>query len=738
MPKTLLRHVVPVLLGLLLIPLVAAPAAWAQPENLEVELVAETTTVQPGSSVLVGIRLAIEEHWHVYWKNPGETGTPVGIKWDLPKGWRAGPILWPAPKALPLGTEVAYAYEGTFVLPVRIDAPADAPEGEVSLPATVDWLVCDHQQCEPGGAERTLVLKVSKAAAAPGPHQELFDAAKAAWPKAFPAGVTVSARAVEKATELVVTGPGPWLDPASKLYAFLERDGAGSSEQLGADPAAEQQVTRAGETTTLRLQLPKKRKKSPETLLGMLVVEDAKGRTVYALVVPVGATSPGPGEVPPSMSAAGGEAPPEGVDDEKQPFWLLLVGALVGGMILNIMPCVLPVLSIKVLGFVSQADEHPALVRRHAYVFAAGVLASFWVLAGIVLGIRAWGEQLGWGFQFQNPVFVSSMAVLMFIVGVNLAGVFEIGLSVQSLAGDAATKIHSSGLGASFWSGALATVIATPCTAPMMGPAIGYAMTAPVIECLLVFTMLGVGMALPYVLLSMSPRLLKKVPRPGPWMETFKHALAFPMFATVIYLGFVLADHIGAAGVLWFFMALLVLGLALWIYGNWGTPSTAQRKRWIVGYGFAFLAALGAFRLIQKALAQQPAAEQFAAAPKEGEVFWEKWSKARLAEALAEGKVVFVDFTAKWCVSCQANEAAFIDTDGVREAIDRLGVVMLKADWTRPNEAIRLGLAEFGRSSVPLYLVYSPHRPTARPEVLPTALTSSGQVIEALERAAAK
>jgi thiol:disulfide interchange protein DsbD len=398
-------------------------------------------------------------------------------------------------------------------------------------------------------------------------------------------------------------------------------------------------------------------------------------------------------------------------DEENSPLWLLLLGAFVGGVILNVMPCVLPVLSIKVLGFVSQADEHPAKARRHAYAFALGVLASFWFLAGLIIFLRTTTEGLGWGFHFQEPVFVAAMAALMFAVGVNLAGVFEFGLSVQTLAGDAATKIHASGYAASFWSGALATVIATPCTAPMMGPAVGYAMTAPVAHCILVFTFLGVGMALPYVLLSMSPRLLKKMPRPGPWMDTFKHALAFPMFATVIWLGFVLADHVGAAGILWFFLALLVLALSLWIYGTWGTPSTEPRRRWIVGYGLALLVALGAFVLARRALEQE--APAVTAPEHEGGIAWEPWSPERIAWRLSQGKTVFVDFTAKWCVSCLAQEQAFIDTEPVRKAIGEHNVAMLKADWTKKEKAITKGLAEFGRSSVPLYVVY---RPTSAPK----------------------
>lgn len=756
MPKPSLRNVVPGLLALLLVSLATTPAAWAfEPEHLEVELVAETTTVQPGTSVLVGIRLAVEEHWHVYWKNPGAAGTAVGITWTLPTGWSVGPILWTAPKTMTLSGLVTYGYQGTFILPMRIEVPADAPEGEVTLSAVANWVVC-HEVCVQGDAERTLVLKVSKASPVPGPHQALFEAAKAAWPKAFPAGVTVTARAIEKAIELVLTGPGAWTDPATELYAFTEMDGVGPTERHRVDPNAKQKVTRAGETTSIHLPLEKRRKKPPETLVGMLVVEHAKGRTAYALDVPVAApVAAQPVEDPPPPAPAVpvaleesdvvppgfSDGPKKGTytlailptvltssgqvvdalsgkfvgeaEEERHPLWLLLLGALVGGMVLNIMPCVLPVLSIKVLGFVSQAEEHPAKVRLHAYAFAAGVLASFWALAIVILLLREGGKELGWGFHFQSPVFVASMAVLMFAVGMNLTGAFEFGLSVQTLAGDAATKIHSGGYGSSFWSGALATVIATPCTAPMMGPAVGYAMTAPIFHCVLVFTALGVGMALPYVLLSMSPRLLKKVPRPGPWMETFKHALAFPMFATVIWLGFVLADHVGAHGVLWMFMSLLVLGLALWIYGHWGTPSTSTRKRWIVGYGLAALAVLGAWRLMVRALNEK--APEAVGAPRvaggavgEDEIHWEKWSRERVAWRLSQGHVVFVDFTAKWCVSCLANESAFIDTQPVRDAIKQYNVSMLKADYTREDPDIHAGLAEFRRSSVPLYLVYRP------------------------------
>lgn len=714
-------------------------------DHLKVGLVAEHSSLAPGESVLAGIQLKIEDHWHVYWKNPG-IGDPVGITWTLPDGWTAGPILWPTPSTFSLGGIVTYGFEGHLVLPVELRAPADAPPGKVELQGSVTWLVC-HEECVPGDAELTLTLQVAAGKREWSPHAPLFTAARERWPKPLPAGTRAGAAVDGKQIVLQLQGDGPWKAAATKLYFYPEKEGEGGSASDVVDTEAAQDVSRAGDTTTVRLRMPKRRRTAPSELKGVLVVETATSRRGFAVQVPLGGGAPagtGPAPLAPAASAsravepvpAGFEAGPVqgtyelavlptvitssepvveamagrfkgAVEEEQSPLWLLLLGALVGGIVLNVMPCVLPVLSIKVLGFVSQADEHPAKARRHAYAFALGVLASFWFLGGLILVLREGGEQLGWGFHFQSPVFVASMAALMFAVGVNLAGVFEFGLSMQTLAGDAASKIDAGGYASSFWSGALATVIATPCTAPMMGPAVGYAMTAPLLHCLAVFTFLGVGMSLPYVLLSMSPRLLRKMPRPGPWMDTFKHALAFPMFATVIWLGFVLSDHVGAHGVLWMFLSLLVFALALWIYGTWGTPATSTRTRLLVGYCLAFVVAMGAFTLMRRAL-DQPPPPVAVEAEQEGGIAWEPWSPARVAWRLSQGKTVFVDFTAKWCVSCLAQERAFIDTEPVHKAIAEHGVVMLKADWTLRDKEITAGLAEHGRSSVPLYLVYRP------------------------------
>jgi thiol:disulfide interchange protein DsbD len=725
-----------------------------------VELVSAATSVQPGTVTRVGLKFVIDEHWHVYWENPGDAGTPVSVtEWILPEGWSAGPILWPAPSTYPMGPLAGFGYEGALVLPVDLAVPADAPEGTVEIRAQVDWLVC-HEECIQGDAELVLELTVARAPASASPHKELFEAAAAAAPKPLPTGTRASARLEGKVVVLTLEGTAAWSPASTTPVVYALTDGEGSHEQQVVEPSGKQEVSRVAATTMVRMPLPKRRRGAPERLRGMLVVNGAEGRPAFALDVPIesdpaaarppgvpAGPAPGPGAAPteaavrskaeepvppgfekgpvkgsytavrlPTVSTTGivvdamaGRYKGDG-DDEDSPLWLLLLGAVVGGIILNVMPCVLPVLSIKVLGFVSQADEHPAKARRHAYAFAIGVIASFWVLAILVLVLREGSKGLGWGFHFQDPVFLVCMAALMFAVGVNMAGVFEFGLSVQSLAGDAASKLHASGYASSFWSGALATVIATPCTAPMMGPAVGYAMTAPTVHCLLVFTHLGIGMSLPYVLLSMSPRLLKKMPRPGPWMDTFKHALAFPMFAAVIWLTFVLSAHVGAAGVTWFLCALLMLAIGLWIYGTWGTPSTPARTRRIVGYGLAALAVFGGV-LFTRAALQERAPKRAAPVLREGEIDWEPWSKERIAWRLSQGQTVFVDFTADWCLSCLAQDKAVIDTDTVRAAIEEHNVAMLKADFTHELPEVLAGLMEFGRTSVPLYVVYRPITP---------------------------
>jgi thiol:disulfide interchange protein DsbD len=765
----------------LLVILALAFAAWIAPErsatagglgeHLRAELVVETLTIQPGKEFLAGLKFEIDEHWHIYWVNAGFAGEGPKYAWTLPAGWSASPILWPAPVRVDDKGSGLYCYEGRLVLPASITVPADAPEGKTRITLQPDWLVCSSEECiqrEKGSPPITIEVVVSRSPPEPSPHAPLFDAAKRLWPKPFPDGVKVSASEVEKALEFRVAGQGPWSDPAASLYLFaleeLEAEKSGKKiARAVVNPNVLQPVRREGDATILTLPYPKGRKVTPAQLRGMFVVESKGERLPFAVALQV----PGGGTPPANAESGGSATPPPGTapapapetprppepaaavqdevvsqtpTEEPEPFLLLLFFAFLGGVILNLMPCVLPVLSIKILGFVSQADEEPARVRRHGYAFALGVLVSFWVLAGLIQGLKAAGDGVGWGFQLQYAGTNAVLAALMLAVGLNLFGVFEMGTSVMNLAGGAAGKVHSGGYAGSFWSGILATAIATPCTAPFMAGAVGYAMTAPAFESFLLFTLLGLGMATPYVLLTMNPRLLKKVPRPGPWMETFKRVLAFPMIAVAAWLVGVFGKQTNLEGVKWLLYALVVLSVGLWVYGNWGRPerSTGVRR---IGYLVALLIVGLSVAFIVRACHEKPPAideglddpaNVTAIGPPTGE--WEPWTPRLVQRYLRAGYPVFVDFTADWCQSCKFNENFILDTAAVHEAVKKYQYAMLQGDFTSEDATILKTLNSFGRSGVPVYLVYTP-APGVKPEMLPQVFTSQ-MVVDAMKRAA--
>jgi thiol:disulfide interchange protein DsbD len=717
-------------------------------EHITAKLVTETKTVQPGTSFLAGIKFTIDEHWHIYWENPGENGLPTRYVWTLPAGWTESGILWPAPTKPELYDQVSYGYEGTFVLPARITVPADAPEGKAKIVLTPDWLVC-HEQCLPCECgDLSLEVTVSKATPEPGADHALFEAARKLWAQPLPVDVAVEVVPVEKALELRVTGKGPWSAADAAPYVFALQETLADGKQVEVvNSNVPQVVRREGDVTTLTLPFPKRRKEPPPRLTGMFVVESAGTRLPFAIDVPVKgvkqpavaaavATPRGTETVQGEIAAPQDESAKKQEDDK--PLWMWLILAFLGGAILNVMPCVLPVLSIKILGFVSQADEDPVRVRRHGYAFAVGVLVSFWILVGAIQAFKAAGEEVGWGFQLQYPGMIATLAALMVVVGINLFGVFEMGTSVMNLAGGAAGKIQHGGYSASFWSGMLATAIATPCTAPLMAPAVGYAMTAPAVECFLLFSLLGLGMATPYVLLTANPRLLKKVPRPGPWMETFKRVLAFPMFAVAAWLVGVLGKQTGIEGVAWMLYGLVTLGVGLWVYGHWGTAERPTNVRRL-GYLFTLLfLGLGVFMIV-KACQQEPkdwgaGASVEVKGPPSGE--WEPWSPERVEAYVKAGYPVFVDFTADWCQVCEANENLFIDVDAVHAVVKKYKVAKLKADFTRKDPRIVKALKEFKRAGVPVYVAYSP-APGVPPEALPQVITT-GIVVEAIERAATR
>ena len=476
--------------------------------------------------------------------------------------------------------------------------------------------------------------------------------------------------------------------------------------------AAPQPVARDAAGTTLRLARSARKQAAPTALRGTLVVADGAGaaaaRSAYAVDT---ASSP--------VQAPG---------EDGGPLWQAILLALLGGVLLNLMPCVLPVLSLKVLGFVERAGEDKRRALRHGWAYGAGVLAAFWALAGIVLAFRLGGERVGWGFQLQEPLVVAVTVLLFHLMGLNLFGVFEFGTGLAGLAhrgrrGKSAGPGRREGYGGSFFGGVLATVVATPCTGPFMGAALATALEGGAADTLAILTALGAGMAAPYVLLAAFPRALAKVPKPGPWMETLKRALAFPLFATAIWFGGVFGEQAGSGGLLALLWAGLVVTLAAWVYGRWGTAARSAPVRWVAGRALPLALVIACGLLVVRAANPRPAE----ADP------WEPYSAERIAEALAEGRPVLVDFTAAWCATCKANEAAALSSDAFLAAVKKNDVVLLRGDWTKKDRKVTEALRALNRDSVPVYVVHSPV-PGRPPAILPQVLTP-GLVADALSAA---
>ncbi len=674
-------------------------------EHVRAELVAEDAAIQPGRPVTVALRLDIEDGWHVYWENPGDSGMKTTISWSLPPGFEAGPLQWPYPEVVAEGPYVTYAYHGDVLAPVEIRVPAElATEQAVVLEARADWLVC-KDICLPEAADLRLVLSVTTADPAPDPFwaerfretRGLLPAASTLW--------TVSAAPHGEGYLLRLDPAGDAPVPSVDDVAFFALD------QNVIEYSAPQLVSIDGGSVILSLERSVYASEHSDRLRGVLVATsgwEPDGRLPALEVdVPVASASFG-------MEAAGG-AP--GIS-----LWLALVFAFVGGLILNLMPCVFPVLSLKILGFVQTAREEQTVIRRHGMVFGAGVVLSFLFLAGLLLALRAGGEELGWGFQLQTPGFVALMAFLLFVLGLSLAGVFEIGTSLIRFAGRSGS---SSTYGSSFASGILATVVATPCTAPFMGSALGFALTQPAFFSLAIFGVLGLGMATPYVVLSLSPAMLRALPRPGPWMETFKQVMSFPLFATVIWLVWVFGQQTGLDGMAFLLFGLLMASLAVWILGRWPAVLIGRRVR-LLTRGFALLAWAAALWFTVQGAALEAEAR---GARQDGSLVWQPFDEAAIEAKRAEGKPVFVDFTAAWCLSCKVNEQVALQDATVQARFEELGIELFLADWTSRDPVITRALASFGRSGVPLYVLYVPGEES--PRILPEIITP-GIVLDAL------
>jgi len=688
------------------------PAGSQRTVRIEAELVPMSAWVAPGSTAIVAIRQQIEPGWHTYWRNPGDSGGPTTLSWTLPGGVVAGDILWPVPERQRLADLMNYGYSGRVFLPVPIEIPADARVG-TTLPLVVKalFLVCSDAMCVPDELTLRLDLPVREGAAPLTPRwgPEIQTVVETA-PR--PAGIAARATLTGRTLTLTATG-GPLAGMQTDRAWFFPFE-TGLIQH-----AAPQPGERGPDGVTLNLEIGGAMRAGGLTgPVGGVLVTDAGAWEISAEPGPPLAGAGGGGTLDLSEAGVGSPTIDWGVFLQAAGF------ALIGGLILNLMPCVFPVLAMKAASLARTAHE-PRAARRDGIAFTGGVLVTFLILAGGLLGLRAAGEAVGWGFQLQSPPVTAGLALLMLAVALNLSGVFQIGAGLQSAAGSDRLSRQPGGVGA-FFTGVLAVVVAAPCTAPFMAFALGAALLMPAPLALIVFLMLGLGLALPYLAVSLSPGLLARMPRPGPWMDRLKGVLAFPMYGAALWLAWVFLNQTGADALGLLFGAALALALAAWLFGQ-GQDTMVVGRGGRIATGLATLSVLGAAGLSVAAM-QVPRSEA-ATVKSTTALASEPWSPEAVAAAKAEGRTVLVNFTADWCVTCKINERAALSSPRVAEALTATNTVYLVGDWTRRDDAIARELERRGRSGVPLYLVHRPGE--AEPRILPQLLTE-GVVLDAL------
>ncbi len=688
-----------------------------------IALIAEHKSVRPGTRATVALRVTIDAGWHTYWTNAGDAGFAIAAQWKTPAGVTVSALQFPTPRLLPQPPLMSYGYEDELVVLADVDVPASMPVGStMRLSAVADWLVC-AEICLPASGETEIALPVGAQ-----------EPATTRWASSIVAtrdrlvrpstNWSLNARATSDGYALVAQVP-PDVIRAMRAPYFV------ADSMTVVNHSAEQRVLLSHDT--LRMEIVRSAIKSapPARLQGVVLGDAATGspgwridvalsditpKVVAQSVLPSGATIQRTGGA--NMAVAARIAPPAA--REGLVGLLLAMGAaLLGGLLLNLMPCVFPVLSVKILSLVERGGADVQDGRRHAIVFTVGVLSTFWALAGVLLLLRAGGTQLGWGFQLQSPAVVAVLALVLFALALNLSGVFVLGAGLTRLGAVGGGERYYD----SFLTGMMAVVVATPCTAPFMGAALGFALTQSALAGMAVFTALGLGLALPYIVFASSPQLMRRLPKPGAWLETLKQLLAFPMYATVVWLLWVLGRQAGTDTMSVALLATVLVALTAWLAGK---AQYAGRH----GLGTGALLAVATSIVAGGYLVGSQPVEVRAQSVPQG---WEPFSVARVEEARREGLAVFVDFTAAWCLSCQVNERVALHSASVERAFADGKVLLLRADWTSRDPEITKALATFGRSGVPLYVVY-PRNASAAAEVLPAVLTS-GLVVDAVTRA---
>lgn len=692
---------------------VEAPGA-VRSDRIEAELVAMSEWAVPGATAILAIRQDIQPGWHTYWRNPGDSGGAPTLSWTLPAGVSAGSIIWPLPRKQQLHGLMNYGFTDQVMLPVPIEVPETAKPG-TTLPIKVQalFLVCSEKMCVPDELTLTLDLKIGKGAA---PldlrNAAAIQAAMASAPQ--PAGII--ARLSSTPGQMTLSASGGPLKNASPKWAYFFPYEAGVINHIAPQPGQH-----GPEGLRLNIAPAEGANDLGEPLRGVLAT-DLGAWEVTAAPGPVLAGTNGEG-----VLASDDQVTSAGRD--LAGFIQAALFALFGGLILNLMPCVFPILAMKAAALTRSA-HHPAEARGDGFAFLAGVLTTFLILAGVLLALRAGGQALGWGFQLQSPGVVAGLALLMLAVSLNLSGVFDIGGSLQSAGSGPLARLP--GAVGAFFTGVLAVVVAAPCTAPFMAFALGAALLMPWPMALAVFLMLGLGLALPYLLISCSPGLLARMPRPGPWMETTRNLLAFPMYGATLWLVWVFARQTGGDAMALLFAASLFLALALWLFGAF-QKARVQSQGGLAPGIFGAVALVFALGLATVAGSSAPVAAA-ATAEASGPLDARPWSPEAVQAALAEGRPVLVNFTADWCVTCKINERTALSSPKTAAALDRSNAVYLVADWTRRDDEITAELERHGRSGVPLYLVYMPGQAEAL--VLPQLLTD-GAVSQALDDDAA-
>lgn len=666
-------------------------------DPVKLEVIAEESDFEAGKPLNIAIRMEISDGWHSYWKNPGDSGMPLQINWNLPEGFTVSEIKWPAPERFEFEGLVSYGYENEVIFLTEITPPASyIKDKDAKIEATMRWLVCSDSMCLPGEKEISLSQPfITKSS-------DFFSQARERIPQKSP---SLKARHTDSFIEIQLENSTSF-EKANFFPEFKQIFDETSVAML--DTSQENQKS--------SILLKNLESTQASQLKGVLVLYNNNDSTAWEIDLPIEKSNQAIGPQPKDSTEEMNELL------QSPTFLNILLAfafAFIGGLLLNLMPCVLPVISLKVLSFVKMAREDRSLTRKHGLAFFAGVIVSFWVLAGAMLLLQSYGHAIGWGFQLQEPIFVGCLAGLLLIFALSFFGVFEVGTSLTSLAGQAErnSKTKGSALFGSFCSGILATAVATPCSGPFLGTAIGFAVTLPSFLAIAVFTVLGAGMAFPYLVLSAKPSLLRFLPKPGPWMETFKELTGFVMLATVLWLLWVFGAQTSYMSLFMVLGALLLLSFAGWIYGRYCSAIKTKISR-VIGSIFALSCGILAFSIIAIASSSgYVETKNEAIALNE----WETYSPERVKELHEQGRPVLIDFTAKWCLICQANHLV-LSNSKVFDKIQEKNVVKMKADWTRRDPVITEALRQYGRNAVPLY-VLTKGNSEEKAAILPQVLT---------------